>query len=144
MKLTTTAALTGMTALILAGTGVGVAVAIDQPAAQPTHQPTTAVSTVPLTGQNGHDAEHHHTTAKATVHGLPAHHPTVQARTAQHTTTRTRTAAYSAECPSGNADHHADAPTQTRPTTRSQPGAPVHHPEDADDDGDAHGYGTDH
>ena len=38
----------------------------------------------------------------------------------------------------------ASRPTQTRPTTRSQPGAPVHHPEDAHDDGDAHGYGTDH
>ena len=130
MKITTTAALTGVTALILAGTGVGVAVGIDQPAAQPTHQPTTAVSTVPLTGQNGHDAEHHHTTAKATVHGLPAHHAVAQAA-------RTRTATHEADCPTGHADHHAVAPTQTRPTTRSQPGAPVHHQE-AHHGGDAH------
>ena len=127
MKLTTTAALSGMTALILAGTGVGVAVAIDQPAAQPTHQPTTAVSTVPLTGQNGHDAEHHHTTAKATVHGLPAHHPTVQARTAQHTTTRTPHGGLLGRVPfrqRGSPRGRADADEADDPVPARRTGAP--------------------
>ena len=137
MKRTATAALTGLTAVILAGTGIAVAVGSGQSAAQPTHRPTVTVSTVPAAGLHAQETERQHTTARATVRET-THHATVQARTQQQTTTRARTATRTTECAPDSTDHHAATTTRSRTTPQSQPTTPVHH------DGDAHEHGTDH
>lgn len=133
MKRTMKAALTGLTALMLAGTGVGVAMGVDRSAAQSTHHPTVAVTSVSKTRLHAQEVERQHASAQ----------PTVQARTVQQTSTPHRTATRTTECAPDSRDHRAVTMTRTR-MTQPEPTAAVHHTEDAHHPGDAHDSGTDH
>ena len=117
MKRTTTAILTGLTALVLAGSGLGVAAAVDHPTST-THTPATTVQTATRP------------TPAAAHHARPEHRAQQQRTEAEHRTQSPQRT---------QSQHHA---TVYRATS-SRTGSTQHHGDDADH-GFCDGRGCDH